>query len=56
MTTILLYGLIYLAVIAFVVGCVIRAVQYARMPVHLRWDRPHGLTAEVVKLFEEAGR
>jgi nitrate reductase gamma subunit len=38
MTTILLYGLIYLAVIAFVVGCVIRAVQYARMPVHLRWE------------------
>jgi nitrate reductase gamma subunit len=30
--------LIYLAVIAFVVGCVIRAVQYARMPVHLRWE------------------
>jgi len=38
MTTILLYGLIYLAVIAFVVGCVIRAVQYARMPIHLRWE------------------
>ena len=38
MTTILLYGLIYLAVIAFLVGCVIRAVQYARMPIHLRWE------------------
>jgi nitrate reductase gamma subunit len=38
MPTILLYGLIYLAVIAFVVGCVIRAVQYAKMPVHLRWE------------------
>jgi nitrate reductase gamma subunit len=36
--TILLYGLIYLALITFVVGCVIRAVQYAKMPVHLRWE------------------
>ncbi len=38
MTTIFLYGLIYLALITFVVGCVIRAVQYARMPIHLRWE------------------
>jgi nitrate reductase gamma subunit len=38
MTTIFLYVLIYLALVLFVVGCVIRAVQYARMPVHLRWE------------------
>ena len=36
--TLLLYGLIYSSALVFLAACVIRAVRYARMPVHLRWE------------------
>jgi len=37
-TTGLLYGVIYLALLVFLTGCVIRALEYARLPIHLRWE------------------
>ena len=36
--TILLYGFIYTAVLVFLIACVVRAVRYARLPLHLRWE------------------
>ena len=33
-----LYGAIYGAVLVFLVACNIRAAQYARLPLHLRWE------------------
>lgn len=33
-----LYAVIYGGFLAFVVGCVVRAVTYARKPLHLRWE------------------
>ena len=37
-TTVLVYVLIYLAVLVFILGTLRRAVQYARAPYHLRWE------------------
>lgn len=34
----LLYGIIYACGVVFVAGCVVRAVRYSRMPLHLRWE------------------
>lgn len=36
--TILLYGAIYTAALVFLIGCTFRAVHYARLPLHLRWE------------------
>lgn len=33
-----LFALIYVCLAVFAAGCVVRAVRYARMPVHLRWE------------------
>lgn len=38
MTTILLYGSLYLTVLVFLIACAVRAVYYARLPLHLRWE------------------
>ncbi len=35
---ILLYSVIYVAVAVFIVACTVRAVRYARQPLHLRWE------------------
>jgi hypothetical protein len=52
----------YAAVFVFAVGCIGRVLQYARAPIHLRWELypvPHE-TPERVKhggsYFEESGR
>ena len=36
--TSLLYGIIYACAFVFAVGCVLRAIRYARAPLHLRWE------------------
>jgi len=36
--TILLYGFIYFAALVALIACVVRAVHYARLPLHLRWE------------------
>jgi nitrate reductase gamma subunit len=38
MSAIFLYCLLYAGGIAFLAGCVVRAVRYAREPIHLRWE------------------
>jgi nitrate reductase gamma subunit len=38
MLTSLVYGAIYLGVAVFVVATVVRAVGYAKLPIHLRWE------------------
>jgi len=35
--TIALYCVLYAGALVFVAGCVVRAVSYARQPIHLRW-------------------
>ena len=37
-STIIIYAIIYAGVLTFVVACVVRAVRYARLPSHLRWE------------------
>jgi nitrate reductase gamma subunit len=36
--TAVVYATIYAGALAFLIGCVARAVQYARLPAHLRWE------------------
>ncbi len=36
--TILLYGVTYACVLIFLLACLVRALRYARAPVHLRWE------------------
>lgn len=36
--TALLYGMIYACVCVFLIACVVRAVRYAKAPMHLRWE------------------
>jgi nitrate reductase gamma subunit len=36
--TLALYLAVYLAILAFLTGCAVRAVGYARLPIHLRWE------------------
>ncbi|MGA2324978.1 MAG: respiratory nitrate reductase subunit gamma [Bryobacteraceae bacterium] len=36
--TSLLYGIIYACALVFAAGCILRALRYARMPLHLRWE------------------
>jgi nitrate reductase gamma subunit len=38
MRTVLTYALLYAAALSFVIACVVRAVGYARLPLHLRWE------------------
>jgi nitrate reductase gamma subunit len=33
-----LYGVIYLSALVFVIACIVRICQYARTPLHLRWE------------------
>jgi nitrate reductase gamma subunit len=45
-----LYCLLYAGGIVFLAGCVVRAVRYARQPMHLRWEIypvPHGRMGEL---------
>ncbi len=47
---ILLYGAIYIAALVFLTACTVRAVHYARLPLHLRWELypvPHEEPARV---------
>ncbi len=37
-STIILYSILYAGALIFVIGCVARAVGYARLPMHLRWE------------------
>jgi nitrate reductase gamma subunit len=49
--TIAVYVAIYLGAAIFALGCVLRILQYARMPVHLRWELypvPHEEKSRVV--------
>ena len=58
--TIAVYVAIYLGAAIFALGCVLRILQYARMPVHLRWELypvPHEEKSRVVhggSYFESA--
>ena len=38
MNILLLYTLIYAGVLIFLAGCVVRALHFARTPLHLRWE------------------
>ncbi len=37
-STIIIYAILYAGVLAFVVASVVRAVGYARLPLHMRWE------------------
>ena len=37
-TTIIIYAILYASVLVFIVACIVRAVRYARLPLHLRWE------------------
>jgi nitrate reductase gamma subunit len=37
-TTLLLYVILYAAGLIFIIACAVRAVEYARLPLHLRWE------------------
>lgn len=55
MTT-LLYILLYAGGIVFLAGCVVRAVRYARQPIHLRWEIypvPRGRSGELKIMLPE---
>jgi nitrate reductase gamma subunit len=46
----------YLAILVFLIACVIRGLQYARTPQHLRWElypAPHNFSCEVKLMFYE---
>ena len=48
--TLVVYGAVYAGTIVFLVACVVRAVRYARLPAHLRWELypvPHEEPARV---------
>lgn len=36
--TLVVYGAVYAGMLVFLVACVARAVRYARLPIHLRWE------------------
>jgi nitrate reductase gamma subunit len=45
-----LFTVTYLAILVFIIACMIRGFQYARMPLHLRWElypAPHGFMDEL---------
>ncbi len=37
-TTLFLYAILYAAALVFLVACAVRAIGYARLPLHLRWE------------------
>jgi nitrate reductase gamma subunit len=37
-STIIIYAILYASVLVFIVACIVRAVRYARLPLHLRWE------------------
>lgn len=51
-----LFVVTYLAVLVFLIACVVRGLQYARTPLHLRWELypvPHSFLSEVkLMIFE----
>ena len=54
--TIALYCMLYIGVLVFVAGCVVRAVSYASKPIHLRWEiypLPHGTSGELKIMIPE---
>ena len=56
MGAILLYWLLYAGGIAFLAGCIVRAVRYSRQPLHLRWEIypvPHGPSGELKIMVPE---
>ena len=38
MMTIVVYCSIYLSVLVFLIACAVRAIYYARLPLHLQWE------------------
>ena len=51
-----LYCLLYAGGILFLAGSIVRAVQYAKQPIHLRWEIypvPHGTTGEAKVMVPE---
>jgi nitrate reductase gamma subunit len=38
MMNVLLYALSYFSIIVFIIACIVRALMYARTPLHLRWE------------------
>jgi nitrate reductase gamma subunit len=51
-----LYVATYLAVLIFLIACAVRGFQYARLPLHLRWElypAPHNFSSEVKFMFFE---
>ncbi|HEV2445739.1 MAG TPA: hypothetical protein VGS58_07445 [Candidatus Sulfopaludibacter sp.] len=56
MGTLLLYVLVYAGGAVFLAGSIVRAVRYARQPVHLRWEIypvPHGRSGELRVMVPE---
>jgi nitrate reductase gamma subunit len=56
MGAIVLYCLLYAGGIVFLAGCVVRAVSYARQPLHLRWEIypvPQGRSGELKIMVPE---
>jgi len=54
--TIALYCVLYAGALVFVAGCVVRAVSYARQPIHLRWEIypvPRGRAGELKIMIPE---
>ncbi|HTX72193.1 MAG TPA: hypothetical protein VMC79_05150, partial [Rectinemataceae bacterium] len=51
-----LYCLLYACGIVFLAGCIVRAIQYAKQPIHLRWEIypvPHGVPGEAKVMIPE---
>jgi len=56
MGPIIFYCLLYAGGMVFLAGCIIRAVYYARQPLHLRWEIypvPHGKSGELKVMIPE---
>jgi len=52
----LLYCFLYAGGIVFLAGCVVRAVRYAKEPIHLRWELypvPHGRLGQLKVMIPE---
>ncbi len=51
-----LYCMLYAGVLVFLAGCIVRAVSYARQPIHLRWEIypvPKGPSGELKIMIPE---
>src|ERR1035437_10172020 len=54
--TVLLYFFLYAGGLVFLAGCLIRAIRYARLPIHLRWELyplPHGRAGQLKVMLLE---